>query len=71
MKGCLEWCRGRHFSSLLPGDKYVKLGPKSYLRAEISGSIAWYNALAPRLAVLRSISSFYFIFLYSLVTSIG
>ncbi|KAK2572520.1 hypothetical protein P5673_002777 [Acropora cervicornis] len=39
---------GRHFSPSLPGDRYLKLGSKSDLRAEISGSIVWYNALAPR-----------------------
>ena len=54
MKGiCLEWSRGRHFSPSLPGDRYLKLGSKSDLRAEISGSIVWYNALAPRPEVLR------------------
>ena len=47
MKGiCLEWSRGRHFSPSLPGDRYLKLGSKSDLRAEISVSIVWYNALA-------------------------
>ena len=60
MKGiCLEWSRGRHFSPSLPGDRYLKLGSKSDLRAEISGTIVWYDALAPRPEVLRSISSFY------------
>ena len=33
--------------------------PKSDLRAEISGSIVWYDALAPRPEVLRSFSPFY------------
>ena len=60
MKGiCLQWSRGRHFSPSLPGDRYLNLGSKSDLRAEISGSIVWYNALAPRPEVLRSISSCY------------
>ena len=35
-----------------PGDRYLKLGSKSDLRAEISGSIVWYDALAPRPEVL-------------------
>ena len=60
MKGiCHVWSRGRHFSPSLPGDRYLKLGSKSDLRAEISGSIVRYDALAPRLEVLRSFSSFY------------
>ncbi|KAK2566398.1 hypothetical protein P5673_009904 [Acropora cervicornis] len=40
--------QGRHFSPSLPGDRYLKLGSKSDLRAEISGSIVRYDALAPR-----------------------
>ena len=44
--------RGRHFSPSLPGDRYLKLGSKSDLRTEISGSIVRYDALAPRPAVL-------------------
>ena len=68
MKGiCLEWSRGRHFSPSLPGDRYLKLGSKSDLRAEISGSIVGYEALAPRPEVLRSISSFYGNFWYFMV----
>ena len=60
MKGiCHIWSRGRHFSPSLPGDRYLKLGSKSDLRAEISGSIVGYNALAPRPEVLRSFSSIY------------
>ena len=60
MKGiCLIWSRGRHISPSLPGDRYLKLGSKSDLRAEISGSIVWYEALAPRPEVLRSISCNY------------
>ena len=60
MKGiCLEWSRGRHFSPSLPGDRYLKLGSKGDLRAEISGSIVWYNTLAPCPEVMRLISSFY------------
>ena len=60
MKGiCLIRSRGRHFSPSLPGDRYLKLGSKSDLRAEISGSIVRYEALAPRPEVLRSISCFY------------
>ena len=60
MKGiCHIWSRGRHFSPSLPGDRYLKLGSKSDLRAEISGSIVWYDALAQRPEVLRSFSSFY------------
>ena len=54
MKGiCHLWSRGRHFSPSLPGDRYLKLGSKSDLRAEILGSIVWYNALARRPEVLR------------------
>ena len=49
---CHVWSRGRHFSPSLPGDRYLKLGSKSDLRAEISGSIVWYDALAPRPEVL-------------------
>ena len=53
MKGiCHIWSRGRHFSPSLPGDRYLKLGSKSDLRAEISGSIVRYDALAPRPEVL-------------------
>ena len=49
MKGiCHIWSRGRHFSPSLPGDRYLKLGSKSDVRAEISGSIVRYDALAPR-----------------------
>ena len=60
MKGiCHTWSRGRHFSPSLPGDRYLKLGSKSDLRAEISGSIVWYDALAQRPEVLRSFSSLY------------
>ena len=60
MKGsCLIWSRGRHFSPSLLGDRYLKLGSKSDLRAEISGNIVWYDALAPRPEVLRSISCIY------------
>ena len=43
----------------LPGDRYLKLGSKSDLRAEITGSIVRYEALAPRPEVLRSISCVY------------
>ena len=56
---CLEWSRGRHFSPSLPGDKYLVLGFKTDLRAELSGNIVWYKALALRPEVLRSFSSFY------------
>ena len=60
MKGiCHEWSRGRHFFPSLPGNRYLKLGSKSDLRAEISWSIVWYNALATRPEVLRSSSPFY------------
>ena len=60
MKGiCHIWSRGRHFSPSLPGDRYLNLGSKSDLRAEISGSIVWYDALAPRPEVLFSFSTFY------------
>ena len=38
------WSRARHFSSSLSSDKYLNLGSKSDLRAEILGSIVWYNA---------------------------
>ena len=60
MKGtCHTWSRGRQFSPSLPGDRYLKLGSKSDLRAEISGSIVWYDALAPRPEVLLPFSAFY------------
>ena len=60
MKGiCHVWSRGRHFSPSLPDDRYLNLGSKSDLRAEISGSIVWYDALAPRPEVLLSFSAFY------------
>ena len=60
MKGiCLIWSRGRHFSPSMPGDRYLKLGSKSDHRAEISGNIVRYDALAPRPEVLRSFSSLY------------
>ena len=60
MKGiCHIWSRGRHFSPSMPGDRYLNLGSKSDLRAEISGNIVRYDALAPRPQVLRSFSSFY------------
>ena len=49
---CYVWSRGRHFSPSLPGNRYLKLGSKSDLRAEISGSIVGYDALAPRPEVL-------------------
>ena len=52
---CHKWSRGRHFSPSLPGDRYLNLrSSKSDLRAEISGSIVWYDALAPRPEVLLS-----------------
>ena len=56
---CHIWSRGRHFSPSLPGDRYLNLGSKSDLRAEISGSIVWYDALAPRPEVLFSFTAFY------------
>ena len=60
MKGiCRIWSRGRHFSPSLPGDRYLNLGSKSDLRAEISGSIVWYDALAQRPEVLLSFPAFY------------
>ena len=49
---CHVWSRGGHFSPSLPGGRYLKLGSKSDLRAEISGSIVRYDALAPRPDVL-------------------
>ena len=60
MKGiCHKWSRGRHFSPSLPGDRYLNLGSKSDHRAEISGNIVWYDALAPRPEVLRPFSALY------------
>ena len=60
MKGiCHIWSRGRHFSPSLPGDRYLKLGSKSDLRAEILGSIVRYGALAARPEVLRLIFCIY------------
>ena len=54
MKGiCHVWSRGRHFSPSLPGDRYLNLGSKSDHRAEISGNIVRYDALAPRPEVLH------------------
>ena len=72
MKGiCHIWSRGRHFSPSLPGDRYLKLGSKSDLRAEILGSIVRYDALAPRPEVLRLIFCIYanpvFIYAYASV----
>ena len=68
MKGtCHTWSRGRQFSPSLPGDRYLKLGSKSDLRAEISGSIVWYDALAPRPEVLFSFSAFYANNMFSVV----
>ena len=59
MKGiCHVWSRGRYFSPSLSGDSYLNLGSKSGHRAEISGNIVRYDALAPRPEVLRSFSSF-------------
>ena len=49
---CLIWSRGRLVSPSLPvGDA---LAHKSDPRAEISGEIVWYDALAPRPEVLLS-----------------
>ena len=45
---CHTWSRGRRFSPSLPGDRYLNIGSKSDHRAEISGNIARYDALAPR-----------------------
>ena len=53
-KGFVAWSKGRHFSPSLHGDRYLKLGFQSDLRAEISGSIVWYDALAPRPEALLS-----------------
>ena len=65
MKGiCHTWSRGRHFSPSLPS-RPVTTGirnsalPKSDPRAEISGEIVWYDALAPRPEVLLLFSSIY------------
>ena len=55
MKGiCQIWSRGRLVSPSLPvgGDWYLKFSSQSDHRAEISGNIVWYNALAPRPEVL-------------------
>ena len=49
---CQVWCRGRHFSPSLPSVRYLKLGSKSDLRAVVSGSIVWYDSLAPCSEVL-------------------
>ena len=49
---CHKWFRGRHFSPSLPGDRYLELGSKSDLPAEILGSIVGYDALATRPEVL-------------------
>ena len=46
-------------NDLLPGNRYLNLVPQSDHRAEISGHIVWYEALAKRPQVLRSFSSFY------------
>ena len=55
MKGiCHIWSRGRHISPSLPGNRYLNLAQKSDPRAEISGEIVWYDALAPRPEVLLS-----------------
>ena len=47
--------RGRHFSPSLSGDRYLKLGSKSYRRTDISWNIVQHNALAPRPEGLRSL----------------
>ena len=51
--------RDRHFSPSLPGNRYLNLASKSDLRDEISRSIVWYDALAPRPDALFSFSDFY------------
>ena len=43
----------------LAARREVNVGSKSDLRAEISGSIVWCDALAPRSQILRSISFLY------------
>ena len=53
---CHTWSRGRHFSPSIPGDRYLNLSSKSDYRDEISANIVRYDALAPRLKVMRSIS---------------
>ena len=50
-KGSVTYGLGTDIS-LPPCDRYLKLGSKSDLRAEISGIIVWYDALAPRSEVL-------------------
>ena len=35
---CHVWSRDRRFSPSLPGDRYLKLGSKSGVQAEISGA---------------------------------
>ena len=49
---CLIWSKGRLVSPSLPigDDRYLNLS--SHPRAEISGEIVWYDALAPRPEVL-------------------
>lgn len=60
MKGnCHILSRDRHFSPLLPDDRFLNLGSKSDYRAEISANMVPQDALAPRPEVLRSFSSFY------------
>ena len=53
-KGSVTYGLGNDISlpPSLPGDRYLNLGSKSDLRAEISGSIVRYDALAPRPEVL-------------------
>ena len=48
-----------YFSPSLPEDRYLNLGSKSDLRAEILGSIVLYDALAPRPEILFSFFAFY------------
>ena len=49
----LSLFRGRHFSPSLSGDSYLKLSPQSdHRRADISGNIVRFDALATRPEIL-------------------
>ena len=50
---------GRHFSPLMPGDRYLNLRSRNHLRAGVSENIVRYETLLPRPEVVRSFSSLY------------
>ena len=50
---------GRHFSPLMPGDRYLYLRSRNHLRAGISENFVRYETLPPRPEVVRSFYSLY------------